>query len=90
MTATRTSSALRGVAQAVRYRVRLRTRLRRVRDAWRWAFPRRLPPWPGPAGERVGVAPGPGRGTAVRDGVVVIDPAGASPRGRQQIGRAHV
>jgi hypothetical protein len=72
------------MVEAVRARVRLRTRLRRVREAWRSRFPRRLPAWrdraaaPGPAPDRPV--------TAVVDGRVTVAAGAASPRGRQRYG----
>lgn len=68
--------------EAVRARVRLRTRLRRVRDAWRARFPRPLPAW----SEPVPPAGSAGRATAVVGGRVTVAAGASSPRGRQRYG----
>jgi hypothetical protein len=70
--------------QEVRARIRLRTRLRRLREAWRTRFPERLPAWPD---DRPAEPPPPsGQATAVVDGSVTVTAAAASPRGRQRYG----
>lgn len=47
------ASRFRGLVEAARQRVRLRTRLRRIRDTWRRLRPRQLPPWSDPEPTRV-------------------------------------
>jgi len=84
-----TATGVRGVADAVRRRVRLRTRLRRVREAWRHRFPARLPPWPD-ADQPSPAVPPPAVGppvTGVAGGMVTVAAAAASPQGRQRYGR---
>jgi Glycosyl transferase family 2 len=66
--------------EAVRARVRLRTRLRRVREAWRSRFPQPLPAWSEPAPDGQSQR----RATAVVDGRVTLAAGAASPRGRQR------
>jgi hypothetical protein len=61
--------------QALRRRVRLRTRVRRARAALRRAFPRRLPAWSEPVPVRIG--PG-------EQAEVVVDNAGALRRVTEQ------
>ena len=65
------------VLRSVRRRVRLRTRLRRARTAWRDRTPRRLPEWPQPP---------PPRATGASADPVRVDAALANPRGRQRYG----
>jgi hypothetical protein len=77
------ATAVRELVAAVRVRVRLRTRLRRVREAWRSRFPRRLPPW---SDREATPAPRSDPATAVVDGVVTVAADAASPRGRQRYG----
>ena len=69
--------------EAVRGRVRLRTRLRRVREAWRSRFPRPLPAWPDPV-------PGPAgspQATEVSAGRLTVAAGAAGPQGRQRYER---
>lgn len=86
------TSAIGDAVQWLRRRVRLRTRVRRLRTAYQRRYPRPLPAWTEPGGGPAGAA----AGRAVGDGgvrrrpatsrvgpVVVVDPAAASPRGRQ-------
>lgn len=72
-----------GLLHTLRVRVRLRTRLRHAAQAWRHRFPRRLPRWsaelPLPATPTTEVV-------TASDGVVLVTPAAASPRGRRRHG----
>lgn len=69
------------VVQWLRRRVRLRTRLRRLRQAYRRRFPQPLPAWTEPAAP---APPRPERPATRRVGsVVVVDPTAATPRGRE-------
>jgi hypothetical protein len=72
---------LRQAVHAVRRRVRLRTRLRRLLHLWRSALPRQLPEWsPAPAGTTTG-AP-----RATDDVGLEADARSANPVGRQRYG----
>jgi hypothetical protein len=82
--ATASSSAAQRLIQPLRRRVRLRSRLRRLRRAWRQAHPRRLRRWtPGPPQP---IAAPDRSVTAIVDGLVVAELTAAGPPDPQGYG----
>jgi hypothetical protein len=82
--ATATSSGAQRLIQPLRRRVRLRTRLRRLRRAWRQAHPRRLRRWT--PGSPPAIAAPDRPATAIIDGLVVAELTAAGPPDRQGYG----
>jgi hypothetical protein len=80
------------LVRTLRRRVRLRTRIRRAREAWREVYARPLPEWSG-GPDHPGAPARPGAGGAAdndraagADGIPRVDARMANPQGRQRYG----